>query len=160
MFDYIPALAWSHMVDSQVKVTMRSRSLWMTIFLGCSWRAIVRTSIDKIERQGAQGIIPVLTDACLFCIATRVPSGARLFVEGIPLFFLELSLGQFMKKGAFGTFKKIHPALGKSFFEYIFTVISLSYIASCLAQPLDVVSSIISHVAQCQNLCQFMPING
>lgn len=31
---------------------------------------------------------------------------------GIPLFFLELSLGQWFQQGAFGTFRKIHPAFG------------------------------------------------
>eukprot|EP00038_Savillea_parva_P019819 m.29054 g.29054 ORF g.29054 m.29054 type:complete len:615 (+) comp4568_c0_seq1:91-1935(+) len=41
-----------------------------------------------------------------------IPYLMMLIFEGIPLFFLELALGQWFQQGAYGTFRKIHPALG------------------------------------------------
>eukprot|EP00040_Diaphanoeca_grandis_P026042 m.145189 g.145189 ORF g.145189 m.145189 type:complete len:599 (+) comp30426_c0_seq1:273-2069(+) len=40
-----------------------------------------------------------------------IPYGIMLLIEGIPLFFLELSLGQHRRQGAYGSFYSIHPAL-------------------------------------------------
>ncbi len=43
--------------------------------------------------------------------AFLIPYALMLLLIGLPLFFLELSLGQFFRRGAWGCMAKIHPAL-------------------------------------------------
>ena len=44
--------------------------------------------------------------------AFLIPYGIMLIVEGVPLFFLEIAIGQRLKRGSVGVWNKIHPFLG------------------------------------------------
>ncbi len=45
-------------------------------------------------------------------LAFLIPYGVMLFIEGIPLFLLELSVGQRTRQGAVGAYNRISPYLG------------------------------------------------
>lgn len=52
-------------------------------------------------------------DRCLyFPGAFLIPYFVMLVVEGIPLFYLELAIGQKLRKGSIGVWNQIHPFLG------------------------------------------------
>lgn len=50
-----------------------------------------------------------------------IPYTIMLLIEGIPLFFLELSLGQYMQKSAYGSLTAISPVLGGVAIATLFT---------------------------------------
>ena len=44
--------------------------------------------------------------------AFLIPYIIMLILEGVPLFYMEIAIGQRLKKGSVGVWNKIHPYLG------------------------------------------------
>ncbi|KYN38657.1 Orphan sodium- and chloride-dependent neurotransmitter transporter NTT4 [Trachymyrmex septentrionalis] len=67
------------------------------LYVGC----IAKKSKDKAARYEGSGISAFL-----------IPFFVMLILEGVPLFLIELGLGQRMRQGALGVWNTIHPWLG------------------------------------------------
>lgn len=50
--------------------------------------------------------------SCMISGAFLIPFVVMLFLEGVPLFLIELGIGQKMRLGALGAWNTIHPWLG------------------------------------------------
>ena len=46
--------------------------------------------------------------------AFLIPYFIMLVLEGIPLFYMELAIGQRLRKGSVGVWNSIHPLIGES----------------------------------------------
>lgn len=49
---------------------------------------------------------------CVFAGAFLIPYFIALVFEGIPLFYIELAIGQRLRRGSIGVWKTISPYLG------------------------------------------------
>lgn len=53
-----------------------------------------------------------MASLCVFAGAFLIPYFIALVFEGIPLFYIELAIGQRLRRGSIGVWKTISPYLG------------------------------------------------
>lgn len=53
-----------------------------------------------------------MASPCVFAGAFLIPYFIALVFEGIPLFYIELAIGQRLRRGSIGVWKTISPYLG------------------------------------------------